>query len=79
MTYHHLLLEQHEILTADGVLSESFHPGQWGVSLLDAPTRAEVLTLFPELDGISKGEAPLAWPPLRRREAGVLMAALSAR
>ncbi|MEL7215153.1 MAG: Hint domain-containing protein, partial [Pseudomonadota bacterium] len=36
VTYHHLLLEQHEILTADGVLSESFHPGQWGVSRLDA-------------------------------------------
>ena len=47
ITYHHLLLEQHEILTVDGVLSESFHSGQWSVSRLDAPTRAEVLAVFP--------------------------------
>lgn len=47
--YFHILFDRHEILWAEGALSESFHPGQQGWKALDQPTRTEILHLFPQL------------------------------
>ncbi|MEM8698963.1 MAG: Hint domain-containing protein [Pseudomonadota bacterium] len=49
VTYCHLLFAQHELIWAEGTLSESFHPGETIVTRSDATTRAELLTIFPEL------------------------------
>ena len=49
VTYFHLLFETHQIVVADGVESESFFPGEYGVAGFDSETREEVLALFPEL------------------------------
>jgi len=46
--YHHILFDGHEIIEAEGVLSESFHPGDYVLSE-DAELRAEILAIFPEL------------------------------
>jgi len=49
VTYIHLAFDQHEIITAGGVLSESFHPGQMALDALEVPVRAELLRLFPDV------------------------------
>jgi Ca2+-binding RTX toxin-like protein len=58
--YHHILFERHEIILAEGAPSESFHPGEQGLKALDAPTRDEVLTLFPELAAGGSGRYGVA-------------------
>ena len=51
VTYVHLLFDQHELIRANGAWSESFHPGDWMLGAMDAATRAEIVGLFPELQG----------------------------
>jgi hypothetical protein len=49
VSYIHILFEEHEIIRADGAWSESFQPGTATLDALAEPTRAEILTLFPNL------------------------------
>lgn len=49
VTYYHLMFDHHQIVRANGVLSESFHPGDYAMTTLTDEAREEVLTLFPEL------------------------------
>ena len=50
ITYHHLLFDRHQIIRAEGLWSESYHPGPTTLVGHDSETRAELLTLFPELE-----------------------------
>ncbi|MEL6477719.1 MAG: Hint domain-containing protein [Pseudomonadota bacterium] len=75
VTYVHLLFARHELIWAEGALSESFHPGETIVTRSDTATRAELLALFPEL-----AERPAAYgrpvrPILRAWEARAILAA----
>ncbi len=47
--YIHLLFDDHQIVFADGIPSESFHPGAQGLRAMPDATRDELLSLFPEL------------------------------
>jgi len=47
--YFHMLFDRHEIVFAEGIESESFHPGDVGMNTLSAAQRAEVCGLFPSL------------------------------
>lgn len=47
--YVHLLFDRHELISAHGVYSESFHPGERVLDAMAADSRDELLTLFPEL------------------------------
>ncbi|MDZ4095206.1 MAG: Hint domain-containing protein [Paracoccaceae bacterium] len=58
--YCHLLFARHEIILAEGVPSESFHPGDHILSRNSA-MRTEILGLFPEL----ANESGTAWPTAR--------------
>ena len=49
VTYFHLLLDRHEIIFANGVTSESLHPGAEAMDGLAQNAREEILSLFPEL------------------------------
>ncbi|WP_394197455.1 Hint domain-containing protein [Litoreibacter albidus] len=49
VSYHHILFDQHEIVTCDGVASESYHPGSYSLPGLDNRAREELFGLFPEL------------------------------
>ena len=49
VTYYHILFEAHQIIFANGLASESFYPGQFGLSALDRAAQREVFALFPEL------------------------------
>lgn len=47
VTYLHLLFDRHEIITADGVAAESYHPGQYSLNELESRAREELFTVFP--------------------------------
>ncbi len=49
VTYFHLMFDQHEIICAYGCWSESFSLSKAGLEAVDGATRAEIISLFPEL------------------------------
>ena len=51
VTYHHLLFDAHEIVSANGAPAESLHPGDVAMDAIDTASRTEILQLFPELPG----------------------------
>lgn len=59
VTYVHLLFDDHEVVFANGLEAESFLPGPQAILALEAPLRAEILTLFPEL---GEGDLSVARP-----------------
>nr|WP_254439167.1 Hint domain-containing protein [Ruegeria arenilitoris] len=69
VTYYHLMFDQHELIWAEGCLSESFHPGIQAWNSLEDATRQEILALFPELaDQGIKAYGPPARPSLQSFE-----------
>jgi len=50
VTYYHILLPQHQILWANGVETESFHPASTALSTLAEEDRQRLLNLYPGLD-----------------------------
>jgi hypothetical protein len=50
VTYIHLLLPSHQVLWANGVETESFHPASASLSALDAEDRSRLLALNPMLE-----------------------------
>ena len=62
VTYHHLLLERHQIVFANGLATESFHPAAAGFDTL-APDDRERLAAF--LPGVE--DDPLAYGDFARR------------
>jgi len=75
VTYVHMLFDSHEMVFAEGAVSESFHPGQMGLSAIDAPAREELFALFPELRSNPNGYGDTARICLRAHEAQLLQAA----
>ncbi|MEO1562172.1 MAG: Hint domain-containing protein [Pseudomonadota bacterium] len=70
--YYHILFDRHELVNANGLWCESFHPGHQALSFLDQWARDEVLTLFPEL----KDQAdlnPLARPEMNRKLVNMIL------
>ena len=62
VTYVHLMLPQHQILWANGVETESFHPASTAMDMLDAEDKARLLGLNPRLEN-----EPLAYGSFARR------------
>ena len=50
VTYIHMLLSDHQVLWANGVETESFHPANAALSTLDYADRARLLAQFPDLE-----------------------------
>ncbi len=62
VTYFHLLFERHQVVYAEGCPSESLYLGPGALNSLSAAARAEVLTIFPDLQpdlGIGKPARPI--------------------
>jgi hypothetical protein len=71
--YVHLLFDQHEIIRANGLLSESFLPGDEITNIFAEETLSEIVTIFPELDpATGAGYGPPARRILRSFEAAAL-------
>lgn len=71
--YFHLLFDRHEIVLAEGLPTESFHPGIWGMSVMEEAMRKEILDLFPALREDVAAYGPSARPGLRWKEALAVM------
>ena len=73
VTYHHILFDDHEVVQANGVWSESYQPGSHSLPSLDPQAREELFTVFPELRWNPGGFGRAARTSVNRRE-GMLLA-----
>ncbi|SDW13131.1 Hint domain-containing protein [Litoreibacter albidus] len=73
VTYVHLLLSRHQILWANGVATESYHPANTTLKTVDAGQRAGLLSIFPDLKRDLHSYGPFARRNLDRSEAAILM------
>ena len=74
--YFHILFSTHQIVFAEGIPSESFHPGQQGWCAIERAARDEILKIFPELQRKGFGAyGPSARAGLTVRE-GTMLASL---
>ncbi|MCB4379122.1 hypothetical protein FZX02_01380, partial [Synechococcus sp. MU1644] len=71
--YYHILFDQHEIVNSEGAWTESFHPGSFGLGVLDEKPRAELLEVFPELSAFDGSYGPVARRSLTVKEGQVLL------
>ena len=72
LTYYHLLLARHQVVWANGVPSESFHPAEMPLSRLEAPQRDRLYRLFPDLARDPARYGAPARRMLTRAEAAIL-------
>ncbi|GLQ34755.1 hypothetical protein GCM10007939_10380 [Amylibacter marinus] len=70
--YIHILFDQHQLITSDGLITESFQPGDMSVAGLDDAARTEVLTLFPDLAYNCESFGPSARLSLSVKESCIL-------
>jgi hypothetical protein len=73
VTYVHLLLPGHQVLWANGVETESFHPASAALSTLDPEDRARLLSLHPQLESEPHAYGSFARRNLNTSEAAILM------
>jgi hypothetical protein len=78
VTYYHLLLDTHHVITANGVPCESYLPGPAMQHQFDDETQCEIVTLFPELAQGYDSYGASARTILKSREATALSRALAA-
>lgn len=69
VNYIHFLFDRHEVVWANGIACESFHPGDASHGSLGKDAYDELMRLFPHID------TQTAYPTLRAHEAQVLLAA----
>lgn len=79
VTYFHILLEQHEILVANGLPAESLQPARRMIESLSSDARAGLMAVIDVLGAEAMLTRPDALPTLNHREARVLLAALMPR
>lgn len=72
VTYYHLLFDQHEIIEANGIETESFNPGPRGIAALPQASRDEIFALFPSLRDPDTTAGSPAAPVLKGWEASIL-------
>ena len=68
VTYVHLMFDRHQVIWGNGLASESFYPGPWGLSALDPSALREIARLFP--DAVRLGAAA-GYGALARRSLGL--------
>lgn len=77
--YYHVMTENHEILIAHGVETESFYPGPTAVRMLNAGQRASLFAVVPALrDDPENGYGPTARKRITRKQAEKLVDAMKA-
>lgn len=73
--YVHLLFDKHQIVSSEGLATESFLPGPQSTQMFEAEIIAELCTLFPEINPqTGNGYSPAARRTLKPFEAQLLFA-----
>jgi Ca2+-binding RTX toxin-like protein len=72
VTYFHMMLDQHEVVYAEGAATESFHAGDVGIGALSDASREDMFRNFPALRSNVGAYGPTARPCLKRHEAALL-------
>ncbi|MCV6593815.1 MAG: Hint domain-containing protein [Silicimonas sp.] len=72
VTYVHLMLERHEILVANGVETESFHPAAAKLDALAEEQRQKLFDVMPDLSYDPQTYGPMSRRALTRAEAALL-------
>lgn len=70
VTYIHVMFDRHEIISANGIETESFFAGDQSLFALEGRARSELFEIFPELRAQAPG--PLARRSLKAYEAALL-------
>lgn len=70
VTYHHILLDAHNVVQSHGIWSETLYPGSVAMGAVGDEARAEIEELFPDLNGYG----PMCAPCLKGFEAQLLAA-----
>ncbi len=70
--YYHLLLDRHEVVTANGLQTESLHAGQIDKAELTQAARGELIALFPDLSWTNGAFGRTARPVARVHDARIL-------
>ena len=75
VSYHHLLLPRHALISVEGLWVESFWPGKQGLAALDLTQRQQMIRALPRLAGVvwagqrvEEAHGPAAAPVLKRRQ-----------
>lgn len=73
--YVHILFDRHQVVSSEGLHTESYLPGPQTAHSFEADILAEICALFPEIDPRSgQGYSPAARRTLKRYEARLLLA-----
>ncbi len=73
VTYIHMMFDEHEVVYAEGAATESFHPGDVGLTAVSDPAREELFALFPALRTNANGYGQTARRCLKRHECDLLV------
>ncbi|MCB1338025.1 MAG: Hint domain-containing protein [Maritimibacter sp.] len=73
--YFHLMFDRHEVVTGNGALSESFHPGDLGLAAISPRAREAMFAAFPDLRSDPRHYGDTARTVLKGWEARVLATA----
>ena len=77
VTYFHILLDEHEIVRAEGLEAETLLPGPQAVQMLPEAQASELAAVFPNLDEVLKAHHEYAaLPLLKGRDSRALVAEL---
>ncbi len=72
LEFFNLMFDRHQIITANGLETESYHPGNFGVSVMSLETQSHLRHLFAHLNNDLSGFGQTARPILKGFEAKVL-------
>jgi hypothetical protein len=74
MTYVHVMLDRHQVIFAEGVATESFHPANDGLCTLGPTARAALFRAYPKLRADPDAYGPTVRPCATAREVRVMQA-----
>jgi len=74
--YYHIMFDQHEVIYANGVETESLHPGHLAKDGLDGKARDELFEIFPELRSHPESYGKSARPIMKFQESRIYNSAL---
>ena len=72
VTYVHVLLERHNVIWANGLETESFHPANTSLDMVEPVQREGLLSLFPDLADNPHGYGDYARRNLSASEAAIM-------